>query len=652
MALRTFVNGDYVKFISNPRNVYEPPKGTYGQIVIDENGGSFVKWILPDSFLRSCYGSNCSNVQFRTIIKVSERKAKGMNEEITNLEEVAEEEVEEFVCPNCGQVFDDEDKIHGDVCEDCGSICDHCGEWAEDMTEVYVRNRERNSYRRYNSSYVCNDCLETHFTSCADCDNFYSESEMISVNDGDRYVCNSCYEDHYGTCEECGETFHSDDLNYHNDCQYCDSCMPKGVIMGYHDRPRLVFHRDSDDFSTLDGIVRNFRENFFIGTEIEIANDDMSDKQLNEVAEELYNDIGEDRIFFNYDGSVCGFECITHPAHFNKFKSWDWERFFRTVNNNDFDTNGCGVHIHVSRKGLGRDESEQDMNIMKILFFMEKFWESVVKFSRRDIDRIEQWAKPYNYNADTEKIPDLQQKIRDGRHDRYHSVNLTNRETIEFRIFNGTVSKSELLAAVDFVYYLCLNAIQMDVNEIQDKKFRDFFAGADETFWNYCTTNGVNEEEKELFDDFAKEGMADLFEMNRINGLVYVHLKKDPYFYKVNAKTFADKYGYDILNIILKRDFGITKDIVPMNFEENKRYNLTPVPNSDAGFATSFDGVMYRCTNFDPLVYESDGTIMIENIRWERNYWLAFVTKSFKKTYLRKFEETRILAELFGRLES
>lgn len=41
----------------------------------------------------------------------------------------------------------------------------------------------------------------------------------------------------------------------------------------------------------------------------------------------------------------------------------------------------CGLHVHVNRNAFGETEAQQDAAIARILYFFEKNWEELLKFS-------------------------------------------------------------------------------------------------------------------------------------------------------------------------------------------------------------------------------------------------------------------------------
>ena len=96
----------------------------------------------------------------------------------------------------------------------------------------------------------------------------------------------------------------------------------------------------------------------------------------------------------------------------------------------------CGLHIHVNRTSLGETYETQEETITRILFFFEKHWEELLKFSRRTNRQLEQWAARYGYKDKPRDI--LDHAKNGGNNGRYSCVNLYNCNTFEFRIFRGT----------------------------------------------------------------------------------------------------------------------------------------------------------------------------------------------------------------------
>lgn len=87
----------------------------------------------------------------------------------------------------------------------------------------------------------------------------------------------------------------------------------------------------------------------------------------------------------------------------------------------------CGLHIHVNRDAFGATEAVQDACIARILYFFEKHWEELLKFSRRTQRQLERWAARYGYKEQPKET--LEHAKKGGHGGRYTCVNLTNADT-------------------------------------------------------------------------------------------------------------------------------------------------------------------------------------------------------------------------------
>ena len=99
-------------------------------------------------------------------------------------------------------------------------------------------------------------------------------------------------------------------------------------------------------------------------------------------------------------------------------------------------TKTCGLHVHVSRKAFGDTEMQQDKCIARVLYLFENHWTELLKFSHRTQYQLNQLAARYGYREYPEEVLE---NAKTGNYGRYTCVNLNNSETIEFRIFRGTL---------------------------------------------------------------------------------------------------------------------------------------------------------------------------------------------------------------------
>lgn len=66
----------------------------------------------------------------------------------------------------------------------------------------------------------------------------------------------------------------------------------------------------------------------------------------------------------------------------------------------------CGLHVHISRKAFGESVLEQEASIARLLFFVEKNWNELLKFSRRTNRQLERWAARCGYKDTPQEMMD------------------------------------------------------------------------------------------------------------------------------------------------------------------------------------------------------------------------------------------------------
>ena len=152
-------------------------------------------------------------------------------------------------------------------------------------------------------------------------------------------------------------------------------------------------------------------------------------------------------------------------------------------------TTTCGLHVHVNRTAFGDDETDQDFCISRVLFFVERFWQELLKFSRRNESQIRRWAARYGIKDNPKETFDNAKKNYSGR---YTCINLTNYYTIEFRIFRGTLKYNTLIATLQLVNRISYKTyINGHISPyFKNTKLQDLQPDKLQQFINFKTTNG------------------------------------------------------------------------------------------------------------------------------------------------------------------
>ena len=358
--------------------------------------------------------------------------------------------------------------VHGFVCDDMKEglyRCEDCGRLMYDESDiVYIESLNK---------CVCSKCLdENGYRRCDNCGEWFASDDTI-CDDYSTY-CNDCFEElNLVQCENCYRIIDADEAYEYEGSYYCADCAPEEATCpdGFHDyyyKPNPRFHK-----------LENENTELFMGVELEI--DKGNNKR--ECVNGLY-DIGQDEALFymKHDGSLDdeGIEIVTHPCtldyHLNEFPWNEVTSMARSHGYKSHDAETCGLHVHVSRFAFGGTEDLQDLNIAKTLLIFDSCWDDLVKFSRRRESQLDHWASKPGAEidkSDTELTATLKKRKYENERDRYRAVNLKNRNTVEFRLFRGTLVVSTIRATLQLLWNLVNYVNSHKLIDVQGAKFAD-----------------------------------------------------------------------------------------------------------------------------------------------------------------------------------
>lgn len=296
--------------------------------------------------------------------------------------------------------------------------CTHCGELTH-------------SLREHNGEHYCEGCFDSAFFTCRTCgavESYSNVEAMANILDemgsyDNRYRCVNCLE---GKLEVvCPYNDYA--ITSCVSCPKRKSCDP--FVNSWNYRPELTFYGDTDKVDELT-----------FGIEIEIDKVDNNMRNFIKIRDKI------ECIYAKNDGSINdGFELVSHPMTYDYIKTVDWEGVFKrasALGYRSHDTNTCGYHIHI-----GRDRLQGQRHIARIIKVVYNLWDEFARFSRRNINRLDEWSKkPEMTNRD-----DNDTIIAKNDGDRYVAVNLRNRATIEFRMFRGTLNANTFIATIQLI---------------------------------------------------------------------------------------------------------------------------------------------------------------------------------------------------------
>lgn len=343
----------------------------------------------------------------------------------SNDAETESEETEVCTCEHCSEHCEDtQEVITGcrrrdteEWCADCvesdAVTCDGCGNLVSD-DETTSDDTEN----------FCPQCMEERFR-CDDCDSIFPHDSANSINDGDRCVCDYCYRQ-YRACANCGCLGLRDDMYYRDDW-YCSDCDPgdsddeeSDWIHPYSHKPLPHFHGKGPRY-------------FGVELEVEVMNEHYVDDCAQRV-----QDYFDDFAYLKSDGSLTrGFEIVTHPASL-EYHRGVWGDFYtpRTCKGlKSFQTTTCGLHVHISRAAA------TTLTWSKFVSFIsepshQRITEKIAMRSNSA------WCTYFKKPVGSRRV------LRNGTHG--DAVNCANRDTVEVRIFKGTLRGLSVIRAIEY----------------------------------------------------------------------------------------------------------------------------------------------------------------------------------------------------------
>jgi|GEM_PF-5145120 len=288
------------------------------------------------------------------------------------------------------------------------------------------------------------DGYYTHDDNCSGCNGIYRYNS-IWINDS--------YMERYDLVHDCdGDIRNIDDVYYwESDCEWHDEpenddddddddddCdMDAACINSYSYRPSMKFHK-----------LSNENENApFFGIELEVERKNSNGLKHKYMA----GMIEHDHWYFKTDGSLTdGFEIVTHPMTFNYIQQSTKEftnslKLLVENGYNSYDANTCGMHIHISKNNF------TTWHLYRFLKFFVENKEFIVAISQRKMEKLKKWA---NIEDDNDTSLIYKAKKKDGNSERYVAINLKNSQTIEIRIFRGTLNINSFMKNIEFAHAL------------------------------------------------------------------------------------------------------------------------------------------------------------------------------------------------------
>lgn len=309
-------------------------------------------------------------------------------------------------------------------------ICDWCS------NEFNPEEAEDNG--NHAVDYLCLSCQDDAY-SCEDCGEIISSDYSCSTVNG--IVCERCRDRRYYYCEPCGEYYHDNDPcdDHQNEDGDWDIRYDNGPIHDYSYRPTPKYY--VRQIST-DTIIKTNRNEFinnapFMGFELEV---EVNDNDRGDLANQLLSD-KDDWFYLKHDGSIdYGFEIVSHPHTLSAFnlRDWSWIDWLKDKGVRSWNTDTCGLHVHINKSAF-----KNNGHIWRFT--------NLVLYNRNQASRLagrrdNRWA---SFTHEYKKVGKILKRERNA--GRYTAVNLSNSNTIEVRMFRGSLHEPRLRSALEFV---------------------------------------------------------------------------------------------------------------------------------------------------------------------------------------------------------
>lgn len=390
---------------------------------------------------------------------------------------------------------------------------------------------------------------------CYNCNCELGATESITSDITGETYCEECYDHIFGTCEHCNNEEYRDNMTYVVEleeylCQNCydEYCNEReeneNVIQPYHVRDipvtPLYLEEELKEGMTEDDLL-------YFGFELEIYNS-KNMISTNEMARKIREKYPELMFVFEKDSSLGydsndasrnGFEMIGQPMtipFYRKNAEPKIEDILKMLSDNGFtshNNNYCGLHIHFSRNYF---KDNEDKYIQKLLLFFETYKEELKVFSRRkDFYWCEFVGDKTGYEKRFLKSSVILKDYAKDHPSHNIAINLGNTNTIEIRIFKGTLKFETLMASIELVD----NIVRSVKNKETRKISLDNVINMTGTKYikDYCNSKNIynsaylNDETKNVFKelevkkqkientkDLTKENMTEtLKELNEIS---------------------------------------------------------------------------------------------------------------------------------------
>ena len=251
----------------------------------------------------------------------------------------------------------------------------------------------------------------------------------------------------------------------------------------YFDEDADVYYTDDAQFSH--NIIQNYgktelspissgKKDYFIGVELEMEKEDSTISERSENILNVLNESGGDYsplLEWKKDSSLeCGVEMVTAPISLDIFKDRIVPIIEKLHLNGFTSEKGgrCGNHIHISRAVFSEEAQA------RLILIYAKFEQQIKILSRRGTNNS--YCRDVLENFDSLEVENSMRVVNSQKYKgKCTAINFSNKDTIEFRVFRGTMNANRLISNIQLVQLLAdWSRKDLTVYEILNLNITDF----------------------------------------------------------------------------------------------------------------------------------------------------------------------------------
>jgi len=309
-------------------------------------------------------------------------------------------------------------------------VCDECGKCSQNLTSAI--NSEHSSIR------VCDDCL-ANYIRCWECSDYIRTDTVIYI-DGYSEVCENCYDENFSECRDCGCIYHIRDL-YSGRCEDCS----EDAEEEYCDDFDFEFLSTNNETRVNGNIL-------YFGIELEVGstNDNVNYRKiLSDYTGDIIH-LTEDCSIYDNSDILSGCELVANPATYNWYIIHRniWSDILKTLRKNgtwSYKAKSCGIHIHLSKNVF---TTSHLYNFLKIIYANPNFTKLISQRGKMGLSR---WSNITNESGEETIKRKANTKYSS---EKYTAVNLIHPDTVEVRIFRGTLHEGSFYKNIEYLQAL------------------------------------------------------------------------------------------------------------------------------------------------------------------------------------------------------